>query len=84
MVFVYLTNYQIKHEKVAYILLILVSNYVFCGGISTACLMAKSSQKVNSRIKEAVGSLMVNCLMGGMAFGNLSSIALTKVKDIYF
>lgn len=84
LIYQYLTNMFIRDEGVCLLLIVLVSLYVFIGGVATSYFMPTGCKKATPQTQDAIGSLMVNSLLSGIASGNIISILIAKIKKGYF
>ena len=84
LVYVYFYDLQLIYEGLTYTFLGIVCFILYNSANQICYLMFVVNQKAQNDTREAIGILGTNAIIGGISFGNVLSIGLSKIKLIYF
>jgi len=79
----YLLDWNAKYEGLCYTFMILALFLIFRTATSTTYLLVTAGGKANEENQEAIGIMMMNTLIFGIAVGNMISIPLPFIKNLY-
>ena len=82
-IYVYLAEVNIYHEGIVYTMFVLICFCVLRASMGVSCYFKAANEKAGDKNREAVGSMMTNLLLGGIAIGNMVSDSLPTLKQLF-
>ena len=81
LILMYFSEVYLMYEGFTYTFFVLTGFLIYRGATGISYYMIQSGMKSTEKTQEAIGILMTNFLIGGIAFGNIISTGLSFIKD---
>lgn len=83
-IYVYLTGVYLEYPGMTYVFFVLNAFIMYRTATGITYLMVTASKKAEDDTQEAIGVLMTNVLITGIAVGNLISLSFPSIKSNFF
>ena len=81
LIYVYFSEVYLMYEGLAYSFYVFTFFLIYRGSTGIGYYMIQAGVKSTEKTQEAIGILMTNSLIGGIAFGNVISTGMSFIKD---